>query len=210
MEGWKPQPLPETPPVWAQPAQPTQEAAPQPEIETAETIDVAGIMGDVQPETETAPPGEVFTAEIEGEATDKPIGKRRGRRPKDPLDEMLKKAEFGKLAVVCHTLMYRAINTPERPCPDLAPEEASMIEDGTTVFIRSLLASNPEAAKATPIIYFLISNLIPVINRTPPIIDATMPLWKQVGTWISDASKWIWAKLTGNETTTQSERPSAR
>lgn len=152
----------------------------------AEQIDVAATMGPQEPQSQ----GEIYTGTVEGPGTGQPP--KRGRRTKDPLKEMLKHAKFGQMAVVCHTLMYRALSTPEKPCPDLAPEEAEMIDTATTAYVQHVLERSPSTGPYIPIAALMLANLIPVLNRSAIIVPATVPFWKRVGNGV--ASVWNWTK----------------
>jgi hypothetical protein len=152
-----------------------------------EQIDVAAIM-DAAPEIETPQP-EVLTGEIGGEPTAVPF-KKRGRR-KDPTKEMLKLAKFGEIAIVCHTLFYRAMHTPEVPCPDLHPEEAQMIGNAVDGYALYLIETSPASAPMIPLAALLLANLIPILNRAPAIVPKTIPFWKKIGEGVSNAWEWI-------------------
>jgi hypothetical protein len=160
-------------------------AATETRLEGDTPIDVQSIMG--PPEQPATAGPEVQSAPVEGqpEVVFTQKRKRGPRKPKeaDLLGEMLKQAQFGRMAVVCHTLFYRAINTPERPCPDLSEEEAGLVEYGTTGYLRHLIETSEEARQYTPLVAFMLCQMIPMIARVQPIAEASVPFWKRVGDW---------------------------
>jgi hypothetical protein len=148
---------------------------------------VSEIMGD------GTPVAEILTAPIEGEPSEPPKGKR-GRK-KDPVNEILKGINFGNLAVTVHQLMYKACDTPEHPCEPITQPEADLVIDCTEQYVRHFVRTNPATGPLVPLMYLLIGNLVPVINRAPAIVPASVPFFTRVGNAIGSAVSWIQDKL---------------
>lgn len=176
---------------------------PAAETPQVEEIDVASIMDSAPTEPTTAQP-EILTGEVQGEAEPTPF-KRRGRR-KDPTKEMLKLAKFGEMAIVCHTLFYRAMNTPEVPCPDLQPEEMQMVGSAVDGYAAYLIETSPASAPMIPLAAFMLANLIPILNRAPAIVPKTVPFWKKIGEGVSNAWEWIVGKFAPVKPAGKSEK----
>ena len=176
--------------AWGEPIEQQTEETPAIDVET-----IMGTQQDAQPEQ-----GEILSGPIEGEPQEK---KRRGRKPKQPdlLAELLKRAQFGAMAATIHTLMYRAINTPEHPCPELQPEEAQIVITATDSYARKLIEANETVREFTPLAAFVLANLIPIAVRVQPIAVVTAPFWQRVGIALSKAGSWIWGLVSGRKST---------
>jgi hypothetical protein len=159
------QSLQENPPEFL--TAPIETPSPEPDA-----VDVAGLMR----QAEEAPSTEVpLSGPISGEAAKK---KGRQAKPKDPLLDLLKDANFGRIAVAAQNAWFRACEAPA-----LSEDEEKNTDRCTTLLMHHLLKSTKDAGELVPVLAFVSAMTIPVMIRAEPIGRASAPFLRSVADW---------------------------
>lgn len=145
-----------------------------------ETVDVDAIMR----AAEAKPRTEILIAPVQG--TGEGQRAKRGRKkaeppPPDPLMELLKQANFGKMAVAAQGFFFQACEAPPLTDIEAANTEAATIQLAHLLF---KTAKTPE--ELVPVVAFASAMIMPVIVRAEPVGRAAAPFFKRCAEWINE------------------------